>query len=55
VTHQVLAYTGDVNVLGDKVGTIKKTTRTSGDASKDVGLEVNVEKANYILYCCLLD
>jgi hypothetical protein len=37
-THQLLAYTDYVNLLGDNIDTIK----TLIDASKDVGLEINV-------------
>jgi hypothetical protein len=47
--HQVLAYADDVNLLGDNIDTIKKNTETSTDTSKEVGLEINVEKTKYIL------
>jgi hypothetical protein len=49
VTHQLLAYADDVNVLGDNVNTIKKNMETLIDASKEVGLEINVEKTKYML------
>jgi hypothetical protein len=39
--HQLLAYTDDVNLLGDNIGTINKNTETLIDASEEVGLEVN--------------
>jgi hypothetical protein len=42
-TRQLLAYSDDVNLLGDNIDTIKKNTETSIDASKKVGLEINVE------------
>jgi hypothetical protein len=48
-THQLLAYTDNVNLLGDNIDTINKNTQTIIDASKKVGLEVNVEKTKYIL------
>jgi hypothetical protein len=48
-THQLLAYADDVNLLGDDIGTINRRTGTSIDASKEVGLEVNVEKTKYML------
>jgi hypothetical protein len=48
-THQLLAYSDDVNLLGDNMDTIKKNTETLIDASKEVGLEINVEKTKYML------
>jgi hypothetical protein len=41
-THQLLAYPDDVNLLGEN-------TETLIDASKQVGLEINVEKTKYTL------
>jgi hypothetical protein len=37
-----------VNLLGHNIDTIKKNTETLIDASKDVGLEINVEKTKYM-------
>jgi hypothetical protein len=48
-THQLLAYADDVNLLGDNMDTIKKSTETSTDASKEDGLEVNAEKTKYMV------
>jgi hypothetical protein len=48
-THQLVAYADDVNLLGDNIDTINKNTQTLIDASKELGLEVNVEKAKYML------
>jgi hypothetical protein len=41
-THQLLAYSDDVVLLGDNIDTIKKNTETLVNTSKDVGLEMNV-------------
>jgi hypothetical protein len=42
--HHLLAYAVDVNLLGDNTDTIKKNTGTLIEASKEVGLEINLEK-----------
>jgi hypothetical protein len=44
-----LAYADDVNLLGDNIDTTNKNTETLIDASKEVGLEVNVEETKYML------
>jgi hypothetical protein len=48
-THQLLAYADDVNLLGDNIDTIEKNTKTLIDASKEVGLQIHVEKTKYML------
>jgi hypothetical protein len=48
-SHHLLTYADDVNLLGDNVDTIKKNTEKLIDASKEVGLEINVEKTKYRL------
>jgi hypothetical protein len=48
-THQLLVHADDVKLLGGNRDTIKKNTGTSSDTSKDVGLEVNSKKTNYML------
>jgi hypothetical protein len=47
-THQLLAYTNDVNLLGDNIDAIKKNTETSSAAGQEVGLEINAEKTKSI-------
>jgi hypothetical protein len=47
VTHQILAYAADVNLLGDDIHTIRKHRNI--DASKEVGVEVKVEETKYLL------
>jgi hypothetical protein len=48
-THQLLAYSDDLNLLGDNTDAIKKNTETSIDGSKEVGLGINVQKTKYML------
>jgi hypothetical protein len=48
-THQLLSYAYDVNLLGGNINTVNKNTQTLIDASKEVGLEVNVEKTKFML------
>jgi hypothetical protein len=48
-THQLLAYADDVNLMRDNIDTIKKSTECLIDASKEVGLEINVDKTKYML------
>jgi hypothetical protein len=48
-THQLLAYTNNVNLLGDSMETIKKNTETLIDYSRKVGLEINIQKTKYML------
>jgi hypothetical protein len=38
-----------VNLQGDNIDTIKKSTETLIDAGKEVGLEVNAKKTMYVL------
>jgi hypothetical protein len=48
-THKLMAYADDVNLLGDNIDTIKKRTETLFDASREVGLEISIEKTKYML------
>jgi hypothetical protein len=42
-------YADDVNLLGANIDTLKKNTETLIYTSKEVGLEVNAEKTEYML------
>jgi hypothetical protein len=41
-THQLLVYADDMNLLGDNMETINKNTENLVDASKEIGLEINI-------------
>ena len=45
-THQVLAYAGDVNLIGDDIRTIERNVLLN--ACKDIGLAVNIGKTKYM-------
>jgi hypothetical protein len=47
--HQYVANADYVNLLGKNIDTMKKNTETLIDASKEVGLEISVEKTKYVL------
>jgi hypothetical protein len=50
-THQLLVYADDVNLLRHNIDTIEKN-RHFNWPNKEVGIEVNTDKAKYILMPC---
>jgi hypothetical protein len=48
-THQPLVYADDVNLLSDSVNTIKENSETLLEASRNIGVEINVEKTKYMI------
>ena len=55
-THQLLVYADDVNILGGSVHAIKENAEALVVASKEIGLEVNVDKLNFnfVLPCIIV-
>ena len=48
-THQLLAYTDDVNIVGGSVHTVKENAEALVVAAKEIGLEVNADKSKYMV------
>jgi hypothetical protein len=48
-THQLMAYADDADLLGNNLHIAGNTPETFIGGSKEVGLEVNVEKTKYRL------
>jgi len=46
--HKLLAYADDVNMLGGSVDTVKKNAEALVAATKEIGLEVNAHKTEYM-------
>jgi hypothetical protein len=47
-THQLLAYAGDLNLMGGNIDSIKKNTETLISASMEAGLEISIQKTKYM-------
>jgi hypothetical protein len=50
-THQLLAYADDANLLRGNIDIINESTEALIDASKEVGLEVDLDSTKYMLVC----
>ena len=48
VTHQILVYADDVNILGASIYTVKENAEALVVASKEIGLDVNTDKTKYM-------
>ena len=48
-THQCLAYADDVNILGGSAHTVKENAEALVGATKEIGLEVNADKTEYMI------
>ena len=48
-THQLLAYADDVKILGGSIRTLKENAETLVAATREIGLEVNVDKTKYMV------
>jgi hypothetical protein len=53
-THQLQAYADDVNLQGDIIDTVNKNIETLKDASKEVGIVLNIEKKPCICWCLII-
>jgi hypothetical protein len=48
-THQLLIYADDVNILERSIHAVKKNTEALVIAGKEIGLEINAEKTEYMV------
>jgi hypothetical protein len=48
-THQLLAYTVDVKIVGENGNTINKNMEALLEVSREDGLEINVQKTKYVV------
>ena len=48
-THQLLAYSDDVNILGGSAHTVNENEEALLVATKEIGLEVNADKTKYMV------
>ena len=48
-THQLLAYTDDVTILGGSIHTLKENAEALVAATREIGLEVSADKTKYMI------
>jgi len=48
-THQRLAYTDDVNILGGIIHNLKENAEALVDATRETGLEVSADETKYMV------
>jgi hypothetical protein len=48
-THQLLVYADDVNIMGEHINIIKKMAQALFQTSREVGVEVSIGKAKYMV------
>ena len=48
-THQLLAYTDDVNILGGSIHILKENAEPLVAATRETGLEVSADKTKYMI------
>ena len=48
-THQLLAYTDDVNILGGSIQTLMENAEALVAATREIGLEVSADKTKYMV------
>ena len=49
ITHQLLAYANDVNILGGSTHMVKENAEALVVATKEIGLEVSADKTKYMV------